>query len=114
MSVPAASSTGAAGSEVSTRVVRVGAASSPVVGGEASSCASGDGPGASGEAGGMAPHRPAFAAARTRSRRELDADSGWIELEGAGPWTAVVRVVDVLGGRAGTPGASSMSARTFS
>ncbi|MFZ6181463.1 DNA methyltransferase [Nannocystis pusilla] len=54
--------------------------------------------GASGEAGGVAPHRPAFAAARTRSRRELDADSGWIDLQGAGPWTASVRVVDVLGG----------------
>ncbi|MCY0987404.1 DNA methyltransferase [Nannocystis sp. ILAH1] len=97
-SVPAASSSGADGREVITRVVRVGAASSAVVGGEASSAASGNRPGASGGAGGMAPHRPAFAAARTRSRRELDADSGWIELEGAGPWTASVRVVDVLGG----------------
>ncbi|SFE09396.1 hypothetical protein SAMN02745121_02999, partial [Nannocystis exedens] len=50
------------------------------------------------EAIGMSPHRPAFAAARTRNRRELDADSGWIELPGAGPWTASVRVIDVLGG----------------
>ena len=45
-----------------------------------------------------APHRPVFAAARTRNRRELDGESGWVELVGAGPWTARVRVVDVLGG----------------
>ncbi|WP_434418503.1 DNA methyltransferase [Nannocystis pusilla] len=90
----AASRSGDDGRQVIARVVRVGAASSAVVGDQASSRASGDGPGA----GGMAPHRPAFAAARTRSRRELDADSGWIELPGAGPWTASVRVVDVLGG----------------
>ncbi|MCY1008817.1 DNA methyltransferase [Nannocystis pusilla] len=100
VSVPAA---GADGREVSTRVVRVGAAGSAVD--VASSRASGDESGASGddssasgEAGGVAPHRPVFAAARTRSRRELDADSGWIDLPGAGPWTASVRVVDVLGG----------------
>ncbi|MDC0720645.1 site-specific DNA-methyltransferase [Nannocystis bainbridge] len=47
---------------------------------------------------GQSPHRPAFAAARTRNRRELDADSGWLALTGEGPWVARVRLVDVLGG----------------
>ncbi|MDC0675520.1 site-specific DNA-methyltransferase [Nannocystis radixulma] len=47
---------------------------------------------------GRGPHRPVFAAARTRNRRELDGESGWLELVGAGPWTARVRVLDVLGG----------------
>lgn len=42
-------------------------------------------------------HRPDFAAARTRHRRELVTESGWIALAGAGPWTVVVRIVDVLG-----------------
>ncbi|WAS96211.1 DNA methyltransferase [Nannocystis punicea] len=46
----------------------------------------------------MFPHHPVFAAARTRNRRELDVDSGWLELPGTGPWTAWIRVVDVLGG----------------
>jgi hypothetical protein len=50
------------------------------------------------EVGATVPHRPVFAAARTRDRRELDGESGWVELVGAGPWTARVRVVDVLGG----------------
>lgn len=53
---------------------------------------------AAGASEGVELHRPAFAAARTRNRRELDADSGWLELRGVGPWTARVRVVDVLGG----------------
>jgi hypothetical protein len=60
--------------------------------------AAGDDAGAVDEGCGRGPHRPLFAAARTRNRRELDGESGWLELVGAGPWTARVRVVDVLGG----------------
>lgn len=41
--------------------------------------------------------RPDFMAARIRSRRALDTETEWIALAGAGPWTAQVRVVDVLG-----------------
>lgn len=47
---------------------------------------------------GEGPHRPLFAAARTRSRRELTAETDWLALPGPGPWTARVRVVDALGG----------------
>ncbi|MCY1057917.1 site-specific DNA-methyltransferase [Nannocystis sp. SCPEA4] len=60
--------------------------------------AAGDDAGAVDEGCGRGPYRPLFAAARTRNRRELDGESGWLELVGAGPWTARVRVVDVLGG----------------
>ncbi len=38
------------------------------------------------------------AAARTRRRRELASQTGWVTLAGEGPWVALARVVDATGG----------------